>query len=49
MDVRSSLALTAIMRIIDGKDAVAVKQFLAKGNLDSGAKSAAFVYAARKP
>ena len=49
MDAKSSMALTAIMRIIDSKDAVAVKQFLAKGELDADARSSAFVYSARKP
>jgi len=49
MDMKSSMALTEIMRIIDGKDAQAVKQFLAKGRLDAVGKASAFVYAARKP
>ena len=49
MDARSSMALTAVMRLIDAKDPAAVKQFLNKGTLDPEAKAAAFAYSGRKP
>ncbi|NLO91481.1 MAG: ankyrin repeat domain-containing protein [Elusimicrobia bacterium] len=49
MDARSSMALTAVMRLIDAKDAEGVRQAIAKGTLDAEARAAAFVYSARKP
>jgi ankyrin repeat protein len=49
MDAKSSMALTAVMRVIDAKNAGGVKQFIDRGELDADAKACAFVYAARKP
>ena len=49
MDAKSSIALTAIMRLIDAKDAAAIKDFLSKTTMDAEAKGCALVYAARKP
>jgi len=49
MDAKSSIALNAVMRLIDAKDAAAVKAYLSKTSMDAEAKGCAFVYAARKP